>query len=218
MPRSAPPAYGRRVKLYTNKFSPNCRKIHAVAAHLGVDLEQVTVNLMAGEQQQPEFLAINPNAKVPALVDGPTKLWESNAIIGYVASHSGQGTTLWPQSDARYDILRWMFWEATRLAPVVGAVIGEKILKPMRGGEPDTAVIEANLARFRQLGAILNGELEARKFLTGEHVTIADFSIGVWFGYREACGLPVEGLGHVERWLGDLAQVKGWSELAPPRL
>jgi glutathione S-transferase len=206
------------VKLYTNKFSPNCRKVHAVAAHLGVNLEQVTMNLMTGDQKKPEYLAINPNGKVPSLVDGSTKLWESNAILGYISSHSGGDTSLWPRSDARYDIMRWMFWEANNMSQTVGALIGERIFKPLRGAEPDPTVVENNLQRFRAIAAILNGELESRKFLTGEHITIADFSVGVWFGYREACELPVSEFGHVERWLGDASKVKGWTELAPPKM
>ncbi|HWU87230.1 MAG TPA: glutathione S-transferase family protein [Kofleriaceae bacterium] len=206
------------MKLYTNKLSPNCRKVHALAAHLGVALEQVTVNLGSGDHKKPEYLAINPNGKVPSLVDGSTKLWESNALLCYVAGHGTGDTTTWPKSDARYDILRWMFWEQSSLAPVLSALIGEKIFKPMRGGQPDAAVIEASLNKFRHQAAVLNGELASRKFLIGDTVTIADFSVGVWFGYRDICGLPVQEFGHIERWLGDLAQVKGADELAPPKM
>ena len=206
------------MKLYTNKFSPNCRKVHALAAHLGVELEDVTVNLMTGDQKKSEYLAINPNGKVPALVAGSTKLWESNAILAYVAGQSKTDTTVWPKSDVRYDILRWMFWESNYLTQCVGTLIGEKIFKPLRGGEPDQTVIDAQLKKFRHHAAILNGELESKKFLAGNDVTIADFSVGVWFGYREACELPIKEFGHIERWLGDLASVKGWSEIAPPKM
>lgn len=206
------------MKLYTNKLSPNCRKVHALAAHLGVKLEEVTINLMTGDQRKPEYLAINPNGKVPSLVEGSTKLWESNAILGYVASHSGSDTTTWPKSDARYDIMRWMYWESNNLNQAVGALIGEKIFKPMRGAEPDPGVIDSNLKKFRNYAAILNGELESKKFLTGSDVTIADFSVGVWFGYRDVCELPVKEYAHVERWLADLSKIKGWTELLPPKM
>jgi glutathione S-transferase len=94
------------MKLYTNLFSPNARKVHAVANELGIELDTHTVDLRAGEQRTPEYLALNPNGKVPTLVDGDTVLWESNAIICYLA---GKGDTeLWPKSAKRYDILRWI--------------------------------------------------------------------------------------------------------------
>ena len=109
------------MKLYTNLFSPNARKVHAVAHALGIDLETHTVDLRAGEQRTPEYLALNPNGKVPTLVDGDTVLWESNAIMCYLA---GKGDTdLWPKSAKRYDILRWMFCAIDRHKVSIGTGI-----------------------------------------------------------------------------------------------
>ena len=91
---------------------------------LGIELETQTLDLRAGEQRTPEYLALNPNGKVPTLVDGDTVLWESNAIMCYLA---GKGdTALWPKSAKRYDILRWMFWESNHLTNALNRLFGQK--------------------------------------------------------------------------------------------
>ncbi|MBW2688115.1 MAG: glutathione S-transferase family protein [Deltaproteobacteria bacterium] len=76
--------------------------------------------------------ALNPNGKVPTLVDGDTVMWESNAIMCYLA---GKGDTeLWPKSAKRYDILRWMFWESNHLTNTLNVLFGQKFFS---GGNPD---------------------------------------------------------------------------------
>ena len=73
------------MKLYDFAPSPNCRKVRAVAYELGIELEHVPVDLLAGETRLPQFVAKNPNGRVPLLEDGDLLLWESNAITGYLA-------------------------------------------------------------------------------------------------------------------------------------
>src|SRR5262249_34926569 len=82
------------MKLYYSE-TLNPRKVCAVAKYLNAPVEFVHVDLRQGEQRKPPFLAINPNGKVPALEDGDTKLWESNAIMAYLAHAAG--SDLWPR-------------------------------------------------------------------------------------------------------------------------
>ena len=98
------------MKLYAFPPSPNSWKVRAVAAHLGVPLELEMVDLIKGGSHSPDYLAINPTGRTPALVDGDLKLWESTAIMQYIASQ--QPNSLWP-SDARAqaDIARWQSWQ-----------------------------------------------------------------------------------------------------------
>lgn len=203
------------MKLYANPLSPNCRKVHAVVAHLGASVEQVPVDLLAGGSHEPAFLAINPNGKVPALVDGDEVLWESNAIMGYIASK--QDTSLWPKSNARYQILKWLNWEACHFGPAVGKLIGQYIFAPMRGATPDEAIIADALKDFRKYAAVANAQLETTKFLVGDDVTLADFSVGVLLGYEQVCKLPLGEFGHLSRWWGDLQAVPGGRELLVPQ-
>src|SRR5262249_27095991 len=77
------------MKLYDFAFSPNCRKVRALAYELGIQLEFVPVDLPKGAQHTPAFLAINPNGRVPVLVEGELVLWESTAIVRYLAAKTG---------------------------------------------------------------------------------------------------------------------------------
>ncbi|MGB8329445.1 MAG: glutathione S-transferase family protein [Polyangiales bacterium] len=183
------------MKLYTNLFSPNARKVHAVADELGIELETQTVDLRAGEQRTPEYLALNPNGKVPTLIDGETVVWESNAIICYLAGK--RDNELWPKSAKRYDILRWMFWESNHLTNAVNRIFGQKFFNR---ANPDQDVIDRANKDFRKYATILDANLADKRFVTGDTLTLADFAIGVDFGYIQPMQLPVEGLKHLDRW------------------
>ena len=199
------------MKLYTNLFSPNARKVHAVAKELGVDLEFQTLDLRAGEQRTPEYLALNPNGKVPTLVDGDTVVWESNAIMCYLA---GKGDTdLWPKSAKRYDILRWLFWESNHLTNALNRLFGQKFFS---GGNPDQAIVERANKDFRKYAMILDDNLADKQFVTGDSLTLADFAIGVVFGYEVPLELPMDGLDNVARWYGALASTESGKILLPP--
>ncbi len=202
------------MKLYSNPLSPNCRKVHVLVAHTGLEVEPHVVKLMEGEQKKPEFLALNPNGKVPVVVDGDTRLWESNAILAYLAGKAD--SDLWPKSDARYTIMSWMFWESAHFSQALATIIGEKIFKPMRGAEADPKILEEGMTRYSALAAVLDGNLARHRFLTGDAMTIADISVGIWFGYQEICGLPVGETAHVKRWLGELDALPAWQQHAAP--
>ena len=203
------------MKLYSNPLSPNCRKVHGLVKHLGLQIEIETVNLRDGAQKQPSFLALNPNGKVPTLVDGNRKIWESNAILAYLAGR--QDTTVWPKSDDRYEIMKWMSWESCHFAPAVAKIIGQVIFAPMRGAQSDQNVIQQGIEEFRKYGAVANGQLEATKFLTGDKVTIADFAVAVWLSYEKSCGLPVSDYPQLNRWWKAMQDLPGSAELAAPR-
>ncbi len=199
------------MKLYTNLFSPNARKVHAVAQELGVELDTHTVDLRAGEQRTPEYLALNPNGKVPTLVDGQTTLWESNAILCYLAGKND--TDLWPKSAKRYDILRWMFWESNHFSQAITQIIVQKIF---RRDNPDQAAIDAGLKDFRKYAAVLDGTLHGAHYVTGDSLTLADFAVGVGLGYEKICELPLDEFQHVKRWWQGLIDTPSGQTLLPP--
>jgi len=106
------------MKLYGIASSRALRSLWA-AEEVGVEYEHVPTHFL-GDSKKPEYLAINPNGKVPTLVDGDTTLWESNAILCYLGGKSD--TDLWPKSAKRYDILRWMFWEANHFTQAINKI------------------------------------------------------------------------------------------------
>src|SRR3954463_2122082 len=98
----------------------NPRKACAAAKYLGSPVDFVPVALGKGEHMTPKFRAMNPNAKVPVLVDGDTALWESNAIMCYLARKAG--SDFWPQDERQTEVLRWLMWDTTQFAPQAGTL------------------------------------------------------------------------------------------------
>jgi glutathione S-transferase len=198
------------MKLYTNLFSPNARKVHAVAHELAIELDVRTVDLRAGEQRTPEYLALNPNGKVPTLVDGDTIMWESNAILCYLAGKKDTG--LWPKSDERYDILRWMFWDSNHLSNALNRLFGQKFFNR---ANPDQGIIDRAAKDFRKYATILDTNLSGKEYVTGNTLTLADFTIGVGFGYIQLLELPVTGLDNLTRWWTALSSTDSGRLLLP---
>src|ERR1017187_2569410 len=100
------------MKLYYSPMSPNCRKVTSLIHFIGAKVTLETVNIGEGDTEKAGFLKINPNGRVPALEDGKFCLWESNAIMQYIAEKSG-AKEVWPDDlQARADITRWQMWEA----------------------------------------------------------------------------------------------------------
>jgi glutathione S-transferase len=202
------------MKLYQNPLSPNCRKVLAVAKHVGVELELQTLDFTKGEHRAPEFLALNPNGKVPVLVDGDLHLWESNAIMAYLAGQ--QDTELWPKSAARYDILRWQYWQLGHWGPAIDTVTYERVLKPAMGiGEPDEGKIAQGLKDFDRYAKVLDRHLEGRSFLVGDGLTLADFAVAAPLTYAGPGQLPLGDHPNVEAYNKRLSEVPAWRDTAP---
>ncbi len=147
------------MKIYDSQFSPSCRKVRAVAFELDLKPQYVPVDLFGGGQREPAFLALNQNALVPVLVDGDLVLWESNAILGYLA----HGTRLLPTGRReRAEVDRWSSWQLAHIGPAVFKVAFERYLKPRIGkGAADEAVVAEGTHEFRRLVAVLEEGSEA---------------------------------------------------------
>jgi glutathione S-transferase len=189
------------MKLYDFPFSPNCRKVRAVAYELGITLEYVPVDLVRGESRTPAFLARNPNGRVPVLEDGDLVLWESTAIIRYLAA----GTALMPtERRTAADVDRWIAWQLAHLHPAMSKVAFERIVKRLtRQGPPDQARIDEGTAEFAAMSAILDGALAGKEYVAGA-LSIADFALAAHYSLASACGLDLSRFARVESWLARL--------------
>ena len=200
------------MKLYV--FPPSTRVLGIVALknHLALDCEIQSIDLGRGDQLTPEYLALNPNKKMPTLEDDGFVLWESNAILFYMAAKHPDGG-LWP-SDLRgqADVLRWLAWKSAHWdAESVGMVAYEKTSKAVLGlGPPDPAFIARGEQNFARFAAVLNTALRGKTWLIGERLTIADFSIGAQIPSAERMGLPVGKFSEILRWYEGLAALPGW--------
>ena len=201
------------MKLYSIHNSNNCRRVNATIQHLGLDVEIVEAAM--GDLKKPEYLTLNPNGKVPTLVDGDVRLWESRAIMQYLAS--GKESTLWPNDRARRaDIARWQFWEAAHLSKGTGAYAFENLFKKIfMKQEPDAAALAAGEKEWRTFAPVLDGQLATRKWILGNDLTLADFSVGACFSYAEPSGLPMKDYGHIGAWLSRLGEIAAWRNTAP---
>src|SRR5579859_473206 len=153
-PRSA------AMKIYAFTPSPNCQKVLAVVRELALPVETIHVDIFKGEAKTPAFLAKNPNGRVPVLEHDGLVLWESNAILAYLASQQPIPSLLPTKPRERAEVDRWLFWQTAHLAPAVGKVAFEKIVKPMTmQGAPDAAIIAAGTTDFAAHAKILDGSL-----------------------------------------------------------
>jgi glutathione S-transferase len=191
------------MKLYDFAFSPNCRKVRAVAYELGISLELVHVDLVNGAQRRPDFLALNPNGRVPVLVDGELILWESTAIMRYLsASRGGALVPTSPRGQAELD--RWLAWQLAHLGPAMSKVAFERVVKKLTGqGAPDEAAIAAGSAEFAKLTALLDAALHARDYLAGT-LSLADFALASHYSLASKCSLDLAPYPAVTSWLARL--------------
>jgi glutathione S-transferase len=188
------------MKLYDFAFSPNCRKVRAVAYELGVALESVHVDLLKGANRTAAFLAVNPNGRVPVLVDEGFVLWESTAILRYISAKKG-GALVPTNLRGQAEVDRWLAWQLAHLGPAMSKVAFERIVKKLTGqGAPDEAAVATGSAEFAKLTALLDGALETRDYLAGT-LSLADFALAAHYSLAPTCGLDLAPYPRVNAWL-----------------
>jgi glutathione S-transferase len=204
------------MKLHCFPPSPNTWKVRAVAAHLGVPLEVEFVDLTKGGSHTQDYLALNPTGRTPTLVDGDLKLWESNAIMQYIASR--KSNSLWPDdARTRADIMRWQSWQLAHWSKEgCEPLLFQRLVKQILNlGPPDEAVVAKGLEAFNKEAKVLNAHLATRPYLVGREPTLADFSVAAPLFYTEQAALPVAPYAQVKAWFGRVAALPCWRETAP---
>lgn len=203
------------IKLYDLPLSPNSRKVRAALLELGTPVEIEVINTREGKHKTPEFLRINPNGKLPTIVDGDFTLWESNAILLYLADQAGK--LLPKDSKGRAIVQQWLFWQSSHFGPAVGKVGFERVLKPMFGmGSPDEAVIAAGTRDFETFASVMNSSLEGREYLCGD-LSVADFAIAPWAEFGVQAGLTYDKFPNAKAWLERITARESMKKSAPQR-
>jgi glutathione S-transferase len=200
------------MKLYNANFSPNCLRVRAVIFELDADVEIVEVDVFGGGTQTPEYLAVNPNGKVPAFVDGDLRLFESRAINAYLASLD-PSRRLYPEDLKRRAIVdQWSYWQAIHLGPSSQKLSFEKVLKERFGrGKPDENVIAAEAKETTKLLGVFNRALEGNDWIAGD-LSIADFALASTFTLRHEAGIDLTGLDDVAKWIDRLESRPSWEK------
>jgi glutathione S-transferase len=202
------------MKLYGFPPSPNTWKVSAVAAHLGIPLELELVDLT--KPRTPDYLALNPTGRAPTLVDGDFVVWESNAIMQYVASRTTN--SLWP-NDARprADIMRWQSWQIAHWSKEgCEPLIFQRLVKAfLKLGPPDEAIVAKGTEAFNREARVLDAHLSKRSYLVGNAMTLADFSVAAPLFYAKEAELPLASYSHVRDWFARVSALPAWRDTAP---
>jgi glutathione S-transferase len=205
------------MKLYFHPFSGNSRRVLLVATHLDVPLERIEIDLPKGEQRGAPHKSRNPNGLVPVLEDDGFVLWESRAIMQYLAERT-PGQTLLPTGvRERADVQRWLYWCAAHMAPSNTILVFENFVKARTGrGEPDPAAIARGEALVAQNAAILDAHLADKTWVAQDRLTLADLSLSASFALAGPARLPIAPYANLRAWLGRVQELDAWKRTAPP--
>ncbi|WP_132528143.1 glutathione S-transferase family protein [Rhizobium sp. BK376] len=191
----------------------NPRKACAAARFLNADVEFVRIDLGRGEQRTTEFLALNPNGKVPVLRDGEKTLWEANAIMCRLSD--SVGADFWPHDERQIDVMRWLSWDANHFTRYGAELWFEKEIKPLFGQAPDRKVVEDAENNLRLYARVLNDHLAERRYVVAESVSVADFALAAALPYAASSQLPLDEFGHIMQWHDRLNELEAWREPFP---
>jgi len=198
------------LQLFVFPPSPRAFKVLLAAHQFGIGYELRLVDLTKGQQREPSFLALNPNGRMPVLDDDGFVLWESNAIVEYLAAKAG-GAWLPAASRDRLALTRWLYWESSHWDQACAILVFEKLVKPFFGlGETSEAEVARGETLFHRLAGVLNGELEKHRYVAGEALTIADLSIGAALSVAERVHYPLQNYRAIQRWHADLQALPAW--------
>ena len=185
------------IKFYYST-APNPMKVALCLEEMELPYEPIPVDTRKGMQHKPEFLALNPNAKVPCIVDGEIVVFDSNAIVLYLAEKTGKFLPKEPK--ARAHTVQWLMWQMGGLGPMLGQV--HHFVKYNAGKAPYAE--ERFSKEAKRLYGVLDRQLALAPFVAGEY-SIADMSIWPWISRFEWQGIDLNTYPNVKRWYVEIA-------------
>jgi GSH-dependent disulfide-bond oxidoreductase len=185
--------------------TPNGHKVHIMLEECGLAYRAHPVNIGAGDQFRPEFLAISPNNKIPAITDpdGPEgqaiSLFESGAILLYLAGKAGK---LLPQSvTARYEVLQWLMFQMGGVGPMLGQTHHFRIYAP----EKIDYAINRYTNEAKRLYGVMDKRLAKSKYIGGTEYSIADIAVFPWLRSWKNQGIDWADYPHLKGWFDEIA-------------
>lgn len=205
------------LKYYMDPGSGSCRRVSAVIKHLKIDVEEIFVDLLAGENRKDDFLAINPNGMLPVLVisnpgEGTIVLSEAAAIVIYLCEMAGD-TKLLPVGPQRHQVLRWMFWAAEHFRQPAPMYFEERVIAPLMGMKENHHRI-ADADRLLNIhGPVLDAHLHNREYVIGDEVSLADFDLAAPLSQMPRSKVPYDKFPNIMRWANNLEEnVEAWRD------
>jgi len=198
------------LKILGRKTSSNVQKVLWCCGEIGLAFERTDAGGPFGGNRTPQYLALNPNGLVPTIDDEGFVLWESNAIVRYLATRHALGSLCPTDLRRRADADRWMDWQQTALAAPMGVLFRALLRAPPDRVEP--AELDAARQKAASALSILDAQLGRTKYVAGAELTMGDIALGFvphrWFL------MPVErpALPNLERWYRDLCERPAYRE------
>ena len=193
------------LKIYGADLSSPSNKIRMVANFLGLEYEYKRVSLRDGEHRKPEFLAINPIGKVPAIDDSGFCLFESDAIIKYLASK--QKFAIYPtELKARAIVDQWMDFVTIHIGGAMSKVLFNRVFYSFAKIEKDERSLQDGLSFLDRFLPIIEKQLNKSKFLAGSDFSLADFSLLANLDPSEAAGVDLGKYPTIVRWRNNMKQ------------
>jgi len=201
--------------------TPNGHKVHIMLEECGLPFRTVAVDIGAGDQFKPEFLAISPNNKIPALVDPdgpggkPISLFESGAILLYLAAKTGR---FMPEDlAARYEVLQWLMFQMGGVGPMLGQAHHFRLYAP----EKIPYAIDRYTNEARRLYGVLDKRIAKSRYIGGNDYSIADIAVFPWLRSWKNQGIDWNDFPHLKGWFDEIAArpavVRGVEVLASQR-
>ena len=185
--------------------TPNGHKVHIMLEECGLAYRVVPVDIGAGDQFKPEFLAISPNNKIPAIVDPdgpdgrPISLFESGAILLYLASKTGR--FLPTDTRGRFTTLEWLMFQMGGVGPMLGQAHHFRIYAP----EKIDYAVNRYTNEAKRLYGVMNKRLAQSKYIAGPDYTIADIAIFPWLRSWKNQGIAWDDYPHLKGWFDEIA-------------
>jgi glutathione S-transferase len=206
-----------RLTIWGRANSVNVQKVLWCLRELDLGFQRIDAGMAFGRNRDADYRAMNPNGRVPTLVDGDFVLWESNSIMRYLALAYRDGSSLYPKNPKRRaSVDRWLDWTLSTLQPVDRPVFWALVRTPIE--QRDMAAIQKDADAEAIEWRIIDAHLANRRFIEGDDFTIADIALGAyarrWLGVE---GITKPTFPHLERWFAQFADRAGFAEfIAPP--
>jgi glutathione S-transferase len=212
-----PNSQHRQLKIWGRANSVNVQKVLWCLSELDLAYERTDAGMAFGRNRDPDYLAMNPNGRVPTLVDGDFVLWESNSIMRYLVLAYREGSPVYPAAPKRRaGVDRWLDWTLSTMQPVDRPVFWALVRTPVE--QRDMVAIQKDADAEAEVWRIADAQLGTRRFIEGDDFTIADIALGAyarrWFGVE---GVTKPKFAHLERWFAQFASRPGFQKfIAPP--
>lgn len=201
------------MKLFGHPFSSNSRRVQMLCEELKIPYDYHLVDLAKLQQHSAEFLAINPNGKVPVIDDAGFVLWESQAIMRYLAIRE-RAEALYPQAaQARARIEQWLDWNATSLGPAAGRLWYNTVLAPPTHRD-EAALVDSRRLLVKAL-PILEVALARHAFIAGDKFSLADIALAPNFAYLDMSQFDLSAYPAIAAWYARMASRESFKNTAP---